>query len=230
MKPSNCASATGFMPCAARPTVTPAMVVSSSGVSSTRSSPNFSCRPTVARNTPPLTPTSSPSTTTESSCCISYASAWVTASIRVMAAMSVRSFFQRERKVALLFQVRRDLGEGVVEHRGHRLHLAFEIGIHFVVHPLVALVLQRLFLLLVPGLVRFEVHAQALDRILLPGVLDLVLAAIAAGVVGGGVVAQAIGDAFDHAAAVTLAGAIQRVLHRLAHGDDVVAIDLNGRK
>src|SRR5690348_11750007 len=206
MKPSNCASATGFMPCAARPTVTPAMVVSSSGVSSTRSSPNFSCRPTVARNTPPLTPTSSPSTTTESSCCISYASAWVTASIRVMAAMSVRSFFQRERKVALLLQVRRDLGEGVIEHRGHRLCLALEVGIHFVVHPVAALFLQCLFLLLVPGLLRLQPGAQALDRVLLPRVLDLFLATVAARVVGGGVVAQAIGDAFDHAGAVAEIG------------------------
>ena len=67
MKPSNCASATGFMPCEAMPTVRPAMVVSSSGVSSTRSVPNVADRPAVARNTPPLTPTSSPSTTTVSS-------------------------------------------------------------------------------------------------------------------------------------------------------------------
>ena len=70
-KPSNCASATGFMPCAAMPTVRPAMVVSSSGVSITRWLPNSACRPAVARNTPPLTPTSSPSTTTESSARIS---------------------------------------------------------------------------------------------------------------------------------------------------------------
>ena len=65
MKPSNCASATGFMPCEAMPTVRPAMVVSSSGVSRMRSVPKVADRPAVARNTPPLTPTSSPSTTTE---------------------------------------------------------------------------------------------------------------------------------------------------------------------
>jgi hypothetical protein len=71
MKPSNWASAIGFMPCEAMPTVKPAIVVSSSGVSSTRSLPKVCDRPAVARNTPPLTPTSSPSTTTESSLRIS---------------------------------------------------------------------------------------------------------------------------------------------------------------
>ena len=66
------------------PTDRPAMVVSSSGVSSTRWAPKRFCRPAVARNTPPLTPTSSPSTTTVGSCEISHARAWVMASIRVI--------------------------------------------------------------------------------------------------------------------------------------------------
>src|SRR5262245_28042937 len=46
------------------PIAAPTMPFSASGVSSTRSSPNSACRPSVARNTPPALPTSSPSTRT----------------------------------------------------------------------------------------------------------------------------------------------------------------------
>ncbi|MNR01068.1 hypothetical protein D3C85_1168620 [compost metagenome] len=71
MKPWNWNSATGLSPWVAMPTATPAISPSASGVSITRLKPNLSRRPTVARNTPPLTPTSSPSTTTSGSCSIS---------------------------------------------------------------------------------------------------------------------------------------------------------------
>src|SRR5207342_3225882 len=139
-KPSNCASATGFMPCEARPTVRPAIVVSSSGVSSTRCEPKVACRPAVARNTPPLTPTSSPSTTTVSSLRISYASACVIASIRVIAEGSaMAATLQSDGRIALRLQVRRQLGIEVIEHRSHRLHLALEVGVDFHVDQLAAL-------------------------------------------------------------------------------------------
>ena len=46
------------------PIAVPMMPASASGVSKQRSAPNSSCRPAVARNTPPNCPTSSPSTTT----------------------------------------------------------------------------------------------------------------------------------------------------------------------
>src|SRR5262245_39812229 len=46
------------------PTAVPTMPFSASGVSSTRSSPNSACKPSVARNTPPALPTSSPITRT----------------------------------------------------------------------------------------------------------------------------------------------------------------------
>src|SRR6185312_9487698 len=102
--------------------------------------------------------------------------------------------------------------------------------IDFTVHPLIALGLQLFFLLLVPGFLRFQPRTQTLDRILGPGVLDFVLAAIAAGVVGGGVVAEAIGDAFDHAAALAGARAFDRVAHGFLHRDDVVAVDLDAEQ
>src|SRR5512134_2408308 len=61
------------------PTAVPTMPPSARGVSMTRSAPNSSCRPCVARNTPPNLPTSSPSTTTSGSRRISSRSASLTA-------------------------------------------------------------------------------------------------------------------------------------------------------
>src|SRR2546430_6645115 len=88
MKSANWISATGIRPFRAAPIATPTIADSASGVSSTRPSPNRPCRPSVARNTPPLRPTSSPSTHTRSSRSISSASASRTPSISVLTAMS----------------------------------------------------------------------------------------------------------------------------------------------
>src|SRR6476620_7773776 len=60
----NWISPTGLSPCAAMPTHRPLIRASDNGVSKTRLTPKRCCNPTVARNTPPLTPTSSPKTTT----------------------------------------------------------------------------------------------------------------------------------------------------------------------
>src|SRR5580692_7105130 len=62
------------------------MPASASGVSITRSAPNSSYRPLVARNTPPNLPTSSPSTTTRGSARIWICSALRTASMRFIVA------------------------------------------------------------------------------------------------------------------------------------------------
>src|SRR5215472_6165297 len=90
MKSANWISATGISPFSAAPIATPTIDDSASGVSSTRASPNLACRPSVARNTPPFRPTSSPSTHTRSSRSISSASASRTPSIRVLTAISAR--------------------------------------------------------------------------------------------------------------------------------------------
>src|SRR4249919_903459 len=230
--PSNCASATGFMPCEARPTVRPAIVVSSSGVSSTRSDPNVACKPAVARNTPPLTPTSSPSTTTVSSLRISYARAWVIASISVIAAgaavagSAMATALPCDGFGTLREQVRRRIAVEVIEHRGHRLHLAFKVRIDLDVHQLAALLDPRRFLRFGPRAGGGEVIAQAHVRFSRPGRLDLVFAAIAARVVGGGVVVQAIGHELDAAAAFAVAGACDRATHAFEHGDEIVAVHL----
>src|ERR1700758_4880437 len=69
------------------PTHTPLISNSASGVSITRLGPKRCCSPTVARNTPPLTPTSSPSTTTAGSSSMARASARLTASTSVTSAI-----------------------------------------------------------------------------------------------------------------------------------------------
>ena len=62
---------------------TPTIIDSVSGVSITRSSPKASCRPAVARNTPPNLPTSSPSSTTRSSARIARCRASLTAWMKI---------------------------------------------------------------------------------------------------------------------------------------------------
>src|SRR5229473_5402092 len=109
----------------------PAMVASASGVSWTRSLPKRSCSPAVARNTPPLAPTSCPITTTLASCCISQPCAIAMASTMVIFANSMtaglRSVFAGDE--ALLVQMRRQGGEQMIEHRvGTRLRLGQVVG------------------------------------------------------------------------------------------------------
>src|SRR5262249_54157368 len=63
------------------PIAVPMIPASASGVSITRSAPNSSYRPLVARNTPPNLPTSSPRTTTRGAARICVCSALRTASM-----------------------------------------------------------------------------------------------------------------------------------------------------
>src|SRR5271165_2264391 len=113
------------------PTDMPAIVASASGVSCTRSLPKRSCRPAVARNTPPLTPTSWPITTTLASCCISQPCAIAMASTMVIFANSMVAGFCAvlAGDEPLLAQASRQSGEQVFEHRvGRRLRLPQVLG------------------------------------------------------------------------------------------------------
>src|SRR3546814_19290550 len=67
----------------------------------------------------------------------------------------------------------------------------FEVGVDLDVDQAAAFLDPGLFRRLVPELLRGQVLAPAQHRFARTGVLDLVLAAVAAGVVGGGVVVQA---------------------------------------
>src|SRR5690606_9458994 len=68
--------------------------------------------------------------------------------------------------------------------------------------------------------------AQAGHRLAGPAVLHFGLVAVAAGVVGGGVVVQAVGHEFDDAAAAARARARHGAAHALEHGEQVVAVHL----
>src|SRR5689334_17669694 len=107
----NWISPTGLSPCAAMPTQSPLIRSSASGVSSTRSDPKRFCNPAVARKTPPLTPTSSPSTTTPVSSSIARASARLMASTNVTSAIVVSGEFAALRGIDV-----GQIGIEVIEH------------------------------------------------------------------------------------------------------------------
>ena len=89
---------------------------------------------------------------------------------------------------------------------------------------------QRLFLVIAaPDALRDEVLAQACDRLAVPMRADLRVIAIASRIIGGGVIAQAIGQCLDQARAVTGAGAREGSFHTGANRDHIVAVDLLAR-
>src|SRR5437588_2914168 len=121
MKSENWISGTGRSPYIAMPMAAPMMPASASGVSMTRSAPNSSISPSVARKTPPNLPTSSPSTTTRGSRRISIFSASLTAWMMFhtgISRTSVRVLVARQRRQvgALALELGRQLREHVVEH------------------------------------------------------------------------------------------------------------------
>src|SRR5919109_2503209 len=213
MKPMNWISATGRSPAAAMPTEIPPIASSASGASITRSLPNFSSRPWVARNTPPFAATSSPSTTTLSSSLIARASAMVMAPISVVSGM-VGSPAGGD---LLLGIGRRQDRVEMVEHRfrrhGRRRQIALDRGVDLAVE----LVDQPLLGILVPDTGGAEVAAQAGDRVVGPLAADFFGVAIAPGIVGGGVIGHAVGQGLDHARALAAARADKRLGDRLAH-------------
>src|SRR5690606_5433129 len=200
MKPENWISATGRRPWVAMPTPRPAISPSARGGPSTRSAPKRRCRPSVARNTPPLTPTSSPNTTTFGSAPRAWARARLMASTRVTSAMVARSRCGG----ALFGQFPALPGEGggqgfvqVVEHGGGGRRRGGEVGGHLLLH-LPGAVGQAFGLLgFIPGAEPRQIAAQAQHRLPLAVVLHFVPGAIAGGIIGGGVVGEAIGEGLD---------------------------------
>src|SRR5579872_5114632 len=173
----NWISPTGLSPCAAMPTQSPPINASDNGVSNTRSAPKRCCRPAVARNTPPFSPTSSPNTTTSGS------SPSARASARLMASTSVISAIVRLGFVALPGVDRRQRRIEMIEHGFRtarwRCEVAFDCGVDL----LAAGARDFLFLRLAPVHPRDEIVAQPRDRLGLPTLLDLLRRPIARGVV-----------------------------------------------
>src|SRR5215831_13535564 len=187
----NWISPTGLSPCAAIPTQAPLIKSSDSGVSITRSGPKRSSRETVARNTPPFTPTSSPSTITSGSSCIARASARLTAST------SVDSGIVASLQLVTLGRV--DLGKfgiEVIEHRLRRPWPHRKVALYRGVDA--RLTLDRESFLLRLALCRLpdEIGAQPRDQLLLPAPLGLFRLPIARRVVRGGMVAEPVGARF----------------------------------
>src|SRR6266481_278840 len=221
MKPMNWISPTGLSPCAAMPTHNPLIKSSASGVSITRAAPNRCCSPTVARKTPPLTPTSSPSTTTLAS------SSMARANARLIASTSVSSGIRASAELRPLARVAsRQLGVEVVEHRLRRARRGGQIALDRRLDLLLALGRESFLLRLAPCLLAHEIGAQPRDRLLLPACLNLLGWAVARRVISRRMVAQPIGQRLDQPRSAARAGLRDRLLRRRAHGDDVVAIDL----
>src|SRR5215470_4175013 len=225
MKRMNWISPTGLSTCAAMPTQTPLIKSSDSGMSMTRSGPKRRCRETVARNTPPFTPTSSPSTITFGSSCIARASARLTASTSVDSGMGAP--FQR---VAL-----GSIGPGkfrieVIEHRLRCARPYRQVAFRRRLDLLLTLAHELFLLRLAPCPLADEVRTQPHNRLLLPAPLNLFGRAIASRVIRGGVVAEPVGHRLDEARALSVAGCRNRLRGGGAHRDDVVAVDLFPRE
>src|SRR4051812_31985813 len=205
------------------PTAMPAISPSASGVSATRSVPKRFCRPAVARNTPPLMPTSSPSTTTRSSSSIARASARLTASTSVMLDIALVFIGQLDRLPNVLrWQPRIEMVKHLLGPRRRRI----EIGLHHLLHMHLRLAREGLLVLLRPHALGVQPGAKAQDRLFLPLRRELLCAAIARGVVRRRVVAQAIGQRLEQRRSPAAARALHRAPDRVAHGDQIVAVDL----
>src|SRR5215472_8208668 len=199
---------------------------SASGVSRTRSAPKRSRSPSVARNTPPSAPTSSPNTSTDASSAMARASARLTAWTRVISGMAASPARQVERRLALLDEVLRQALIGEIEHRLGVLRRRCKISLGGALDRQRDLCEQLLLVRLAPHAGGDEVVAQPRDRLVRPARAHFRTAAIAARIVGGGMIAEAISQRLNQMRTAARPRLGDRALDRLADGDDVVAVDL----
>src|SRR5262249_53568327 len=178
-----------------------------SGVSITRSAPKRCCSPTVARKTPPLTPTSSPSTTTLAS------SSMARANARLIASTSVSSGISTELR-SLARVTSRQLGVEMIEHRLRRARRGRQIAFDRRLDLLLALGRELFLLRFAPRFLADEIGAQPRDRLLLPARLNLLGGPVARRVICGRMVAQPIGQRLDQPRPATPASLRDRLLPR----------------
>src|SRR5512133_174360 len=217
------------------PTAVPTIPPSASGVSMTRSAPNSSWRPCVARKTPPNLPTSSPSTTTSGSFRISSRSASFTAWMMFMTGMASPSGVgvarvrdprvggdRRLQLLALLALLAERLGVHVLEHRrdgrlrreGLRLaERGLDLLADLLAEPRVGGLVERLAMA--------EVPLHALDRVLALPRLDQLRRPVGARVVGGGVALYPVRHALEERRALARGGAGPRAPGRGVDGEEV---------
>src|SRR5579859_1590360 len=224
-KPRNWISATGTQPAIASPIAAPAITPSESGVSMTRLSPYLSYRPSVARNTPPVLPTSSPKTSMRSSRAISSASAWFTASTMVSSGIAV---LLHARELTLQAFGRTRVHRAEEAHgirRGLLLRLLprhAELLAHVLLDALEARVVDDAF--------RLEVALNAQQRVAVDPQVVHLLRLVASRVVGGGVQPEPVGDGLDESRTFAGPRALDRVADDRIHREQVVAVDAHARK
>src|SRR5262249_49709484 len=174
------------------PTHKPLISSSANGVSITRSGPKRSCKPSVARNTPPLTPTSSPRTRTLMSSCMARASA------KLMASTSVTSGMGCALELVALGPIYiRKPGVEVVKHRVRCTWGICQVVLHRRLDALLAWGAELPLLELAPRPLCDKVGPQARDRFLLPMLLHLRWRAIAGRIARRRMIAKPIGKGFD---------------------------------
>src|SRR6266545_2614125 len=217
MKSANWISATGMSPLSAAPIATPTIEDSARGVSSTRACPYLACRPSVARNTPPFLPTSSPSTHTRSSRSISSASASRTPSISVLTAMSILP--------TSALPLGGGGGREDVEPQVRGVGLGRRLrGPDRLVDLFRALLLDGLVVGVGEQVLVHQVVPEPLDGVAPEQRLQLLLRPVAALVVVRGVGGEPGHLGVDQRGAAAGAGPIDRLPHGPVHGQEVAAV------
>src|SRR5262245_19231574 len=203
------------------PTQRPLISSSETGVSITRSAPNRFCSPAVARNTPPLTPTSSPNTTALAS------SRSARARARLTASTSVTSGIGRPTQLVALAAVgARQHSVQVVEHGFGGTQGCRQVALDCRLDLPLAFRGERFLVGFAPRFLAHKIASDAGDRLFLPARLHFLRGAIAPGIVGRRVVAEPVGHALHEARAVAGAGRSDRLFGRRADGENVIAVAL----
>src|SRR5439155_1911857 len=191
----------------------------------TRAFPYFSKRPSVARNTPPMMPTSSPNTSTRSSRCISSARAWLTASTTVRSAIELPvEAPELKRQARRWFSV--DLRE-VKARVGSRLLLRLvprhaQLFLYFLLDAVEGRP--------VDNAARHEMQLHPTQRVAVDPCVVHLARFVARRIVRGGVQAQAIRECLDERRALAVTGPADGVANRRIDGEEVVAVALDAGK
>ena len=209
----------------------PMIELSASGVSSTRAWPNSAASPSVARNTPPRGPTSSPRITTRSSaarsrCCVQRTVSTMLRSVPPSGSgIATGGGGRIARAVGRAGRGAQRVGEHLAvggARLGRRRRLGrLGGGVDLVLH----LGLDALLVGLRQEPLLDEVLRDPAQRVLLAPRLHLLRRAVGAVVVVGGVGEVAVGLALDERRAVAAAGVADRGVHRGVHVERVVAVD-----
>ena len=103
-----------------------------------------------------------------------------------------------------------------------------EVGVRGGLDARLAVGLQVFLVVAAPATGLHQVGAEPGDRVERPVLAHLPVVAVATGVVGGGVIGEAVGERLDQRRAPTASGPLDRLFHDGPDGDHVVAVDLFG--